>query len=43
MVPAAKFGHGVMQARQLRGIKRRAKAMDHALGLAIGIPGEMVA
>jgi hypothetical protein len=27
MVPAAKFGHGVMQARQLRGIKRRAEAM----------------
>jgi hypothetical protein len=27
MVPAAKFGHGVMQARQLRRIKRRAETM----------------
>jgi hypothetical protein len=27
MMTAAKFGHGVMQARQLRGIKRRAEAM----------------
>lgn len=26
MVPAAKFGHGVMQRRQLKGIKRRAEA-----------------
>ena len=26
MAPAAKFGHGVMQARQLRGIKQRAEA-----------------
>ena len=26
MVPAAMFGHGVMQARQLHGIKRRAEA-----------------
>jgi hypothetical protein len=26
MVPAAKFGHGVMQRRQLEGIKRRAEA-----------------
>ena len=25
MVPAATFGHGVMQARQLNGIKRRAE------------------
>jgi hypothetical protein len=29
VMPAAKFGHGVMQARQLRGIKRRAEAMAH--------------
>jgi hypothetical protein len=27
MVPAAKFGHGIMQARQLRGIKRRAETV----------------
>ncbi|MGO8955460.1 MAG: SRPBCC family protein [Rhodomicrobium sp.] len=27
MVPAAKFGHGVMQRRQLKGIKRRAEAI----------------
>jgi hypothetical protein len=27
MVPAAMFGHGIMQARQLRGIKRRAEEM----------------
>lgn len=27
MAPIAKFGHGIMQARQLRGIKRRAEAM----------------
>jgi len=27
MVPVAKFGHGIMQARQLRGVKRRAEAM----------------
>jgi hypothetical protein len=26
MAPAATFGHGVMQARQLRGIKQRAEA-----------------
>lgn len=26
MAPAAKFGHGLMQARQLRGIKQRAEA-----------------
>jgi hypothetical protein len=28
MVPAATFGHGVMQARQLRGIKRRAEGAN---------------
>ena len=27
MAPIARFGHGIMQARQLRGIKRRAEAM----------------
>jgi hypothetical protein len=26
MLPAAAFGHRIMQARQLRGIKRRAEA-----------------
>ena len=28
MGPAALFGHGIMQARQLRGIKRRAEATN---------------
>ena len=27
MAPIAKFGHGVMQRRQLNGIKRRAEAL----------------
>ncbi len=32
MVPAARFGHGMMQARQLRGIKKRAEAARRSEG-----------
>ena len=31
MIPVAMFGHGVMQARQLRGIKRRAEGAETLL------------
>jgi hypothetical protein len=34
MAPAAKFGHGVMQARQLRGIKQRAEAAGGSEGVS---------
>lgn len=33
MAPAARFGHGVMQARQLRGIKQRAEAAKPGEGV----------